>query len=32
MEVHGLSKNPTSIEEDTTRAQWQGDINLEAIP
>jgi len=28
MEVYGLSKNPTSIEEDTTRAQWQG----EAIP
>jgi hypothetical protein len=30
--VDGLNQNPTSNEEDTTRAHWHGDINSKAIP
>ncbi len=30
--VNGLSRNPSSNEEDTTRAHWHGDVVLEIIP
>jgi len=30
-DVDGLNWNPSSNEEDTTRAQWHGDMDLEAI-
>ncbi len=30
--VDGLSQNPTSNGEDTTRAHLHGDINSKAIP
>jgi hypothetical protein len=29
--VDGLSRNPNSNEEDTTKAHWHGDVDLEAI-
>jgi len=27
-----LSLNPTSSKEDTIKAQWHGDMNLEVLP
>ncbi len=30
-DVDGLNWNPSSNEEDTTKAQWHGDMDLEAI-
>jgi hypothetical protein len=27
----GLSRNPSSNEEDTTKARWHGDVDLEAV-
>jgi hypothetical protein len=30
--ANGLSWNPSSNEEDTTRASWHGDVDLEVIP
>ncbi len=31
-DVDGLSQNPSSNEEDTTKACWHGDVDLEAVP
>ncbi len=31
-DANGLSWNPSSNEEDTTRVRWHGDVDLEAIP
>jgi hypothetical protein len=31
-DVDGLSWNPSSNKEDTTRVHWHGDVDLEAIP
>ncbi len=31
-DVVGLSRNPSSNEEDTIGAHWHGDVDLEAVP
>jgi len=31
-DANGLNKNPSTNKEDTTKAHWHGDINLDTIP
>jgi len=31
-DANGLNRNPSSNEENTTRACWRGDVNLETVP
>jgi hypothetical protein len=31
-DVDGLNQNPSSNEEDTIRAHWHGDVDLEIVP
>ncbi len=31
-DANGLNQNPSSNKEETIKARWHGDVDLEAIP
>jgi hypothetical protein len=31
-DANGLNQNPSSSKEDTTKARWHGDVDLEVVP